>query len=74
MKDLKLTLFGEAATELSTTYAVVSGLVKSLGIEPKPVPYNGNAKGLDRKDMAQLRRALGQGRRRSKAPASVQAR
>lgn len=74
MKDLNLTLFGEAASELGTTYAVVSGLVKSLGIEPKPVPHVARGKGLDRNDMAQLRRAMGQTRRRAKASASVQAR
>lgn len=62
MRRLNLTLFGEAASELETTYAVVSGLVKALGIEPKPVPFNGNAKGLDPGDMARLRRALGKGR------------
>lgn len=67
MKDLKITLFGEAATELDTTYAVIAGLVKALGIQPKPVPYNGNAKGLDRADMRRLRHALGRSKRRGEA-------
>jgi hypothetical protein len=68
--DCKLTLYGEAANELETTYAVISGLVRSLGIVPKTVPHNGNAKGLDRKDMARLRRALGRGRRNRSRPSS----
>lgn len=58
MKD-QIKTFGEAAAELGTTYAVISGLVKAHGLTPKPVPHNGNAKGLDRRDIAVLRRALG---------------
>jgi hypothetical protein len=54
----EVTTFGEAAADLDTTYAVIAGLVKALQITPKPVPRNGNAKGLDRQDMRALRRAL----------------
>lgn len=57
MKDM-LTTFGEAAEELGTTYAVISGLVEAHRITPKPVPRS-VAKGLDGRDMATLRRALG---------------
>lgn len=49
----------EAAVELETTVATIRGLVRAHEIEPKPVPRNGNAKGLDEADMAILRRALG---------------
>jgi hypothetical protein len=73
MKDRKytLTLYGEAAAELGTDIAVVRGLVKARGITPKPVPHNGNAKGLDRGDMAILRRALGRAGRKAEAGASA---
>jgi hypothetical protein len=54
-----LTLYGEAAAELGTTYAAIAAIVKAHGITPKPVPRNGNAKGLDRRDMRVLRKALG---------------
>lgn len=60
---VNLTTFGEAAVELETTIAVISGLVLALGLNPKPVPRNGNAKGLNDKDMNKLRRALGKNRR-----------
>lgn len=60
MKTVKeeVTTFGEAAADLDTTYAVIAGLVKALKITPKPVPRNGNAKGLDRQDMRALRKVL----------------
>jgi hypothetical protein len=54
-----LTTYGEAAEGLGVSYAVVSGLAEAHGIVPKPVPRSPNAKGLDRADMAVLRRALG---------------
>lgn len=58
MRDT-ITTYSEAAVELGTTIAVVSGLVDAWGLTPKPVPRNGKAKGLDARDMAVLRRALG---------------
>jgi hypothetical protein len=57
METVSLT---EAAEILGVDFRVVSGLVKALKIEPKPVKRNGKAKGLDVADMARLRRALGQ--------------
>lgn len=71
----RVVTYGEAVRELGTTYAVVAGLVQAHGITPKPVPYC-NGKGLDARDMAVLRKALGlrkgeslSQRRREPAPA-----
>ena len=57
--DQQITSLSEAAVELGTRPLVIGELVRSLGIQPKPVPRNGNAKGLDPSDMKRLRRALG---------------
>ncbi len=57
MKD-SITTFGEAANELGTSYAVIAGLVEAHGLTPKPVPRSPAGKGLDRKDMAVIRKAL----------------
>jgi hypothetical protein len=56
---VELMTIKEAAAELNTTVATIRGLVRAHGIVPKPVPRNGNAKGLDESDMATLRRSLG---------------
>lgn len=53
----------EAAQELNTDPLTISGLVKLLRIEPKPVPRNGNAKGLDRADLRRIRRAIRAGQK-----------
>jgi len=51
--------FTDAGKILGVAPAVVSALVKTHGLQPKPVPRNGKAKGLDRADMRVLRKALG---------------
>ncbi len=48
-----------AASELGVSVPTIRDLSKRFGIVAKVVPSNGNAKGLDERDMAVLRRALG---------------
>lgn len=58
MKD-QIVTYGEAAEEFGASYETISNIARGHGLTPKPVPRNGNAKGLDRKDMAVIRKALG---------------
>lgn len=61
----------EAAEHLGTDRFTVGGLVRALGIEPKRVPHSGHGKGLDRRDIARIARALGHkpGRKAAAVPA-----
>ena len=58
----------EAAQQIETDPVTLSGLVKLLQIQPKPVPRNGNAKGLDRSDMKRIRRAIKAGQSPAASP------
>jgi hypothetical protein len=53
-----LVSYSEAARSLRVSRHTVAELAERLGIMPKPVPWNGNAKGLDPADVDRLRRAL----------------
>lgn len=53
-----LLTYKEAAKVLDVGPMTVRDLVRRLGIVPKPVPRNGNAKGLDASDVVRIRRAL----------------
>jgi hypothetical protein len=55
--------FTEAAAKLGTDPRTVAGLVSLLRVEPKRVARNGNAKGLDARDLAAIRAAVNAGRR-----------
>lgn len=50
--------FGEAARVLGISPDAVAPIAVGLEITHKPVPHNGKAKGLDRSDMAKMRRFL----------------
>lgn len=54
-----LITLSEAAPILGVSRQTVSELARRLGIETKPMPLNGRAKGLDEADMRRLRKALG---------------
>jgi hypothetical protein len=54
--------FTDAAAVLKTDVRTVRGLVELLGIVTKPVPRNGNARGLDARDMKAIREAIRAGR------------
>ncbi len=58
MRDA-ITTFGELADELGVYYAVIAGLVRAHNLPIERVPRSGNAKGLSRKSVAVIRRALG---------------
>jgi hypothetical protein len=58
VKREHITTYGEAAELLGTDIRTISGLVKALGLKPKKVRINNLAKGLDRSDIAAIRRAL----------------
>jgi hypothetical protein len=62
-----LTMFREAAEDLGITRQTVGDLVRALGIEAKDMGLAGGAKGLDREDMALLRKALSVGQKRQAA-------
>ncbi len=67
---MSLISFKEASESLGFKYPMtIRDVVDTLGINPKPFPYNGNAKGLDSDDMRTLRRALGKPTRRKSAAA-----
>jgi hypothetical protein len=68
MSKFDLIVMKEAATELDVDVKTVRDMGRKLKIVPKDVPHNGNAKGLDRGDMARLRRAMGM---TSRQPASA---
>jgi hypothetical protein len=53
-----LLTFTGAGRQLGINRQTVADLVERLGIATKPVPWNGNAKGLDRADFERLSRAL----------------
>jgi len=50
--------FTDAARELGTDRATVRGLVRAWGSPTYPVPYNGNAKGIDDETFRRMRKAL----------------
>lgn len=54
--------YGEAARHLGVHRATIRDLVRAHGIEPKRVALNGNAKGLDARDLSVLARALNRSR------------
>lgn len=54
-----LITLSEAAPILGVSRQTVSELARRLGIETKPMPLNGRAKGLDEADMRRLKKALG---------------
>jgi len=49
----------DAASLFGTTVATIRGLIQAHGIETKPVPRNGKARGLNYSDMQVLALALG---------------
>lgn len=70
IRSSEVLTFKEAAARLGVYHYTVSDLVRHLGIEPKPVPRNGNAKGLDAADLKRIRRALGMSRKAEPQPAA----
>lgn len=50
--------FSKTAKSLKVHRVTVADLVVRFGIEPKPMPSLGNAKGLDSNDRAKLKRLL----------------
>ncbi len=50
--------YSEAARRLETDRKAIATAVRILKIDPKPVPSNGQGKGLDSADIARIRRAL----------------
>jgi transposase len=48
----------QAAEQLGVSVPTIRDISRRFGIEPKDVPSNGKAKGLDEKDMKVIRRAL----------------
>ncbi len=58
MPDVVLTYL-EAKEVLGLRYqTTITDMVEKLGLTPKPIRRNGAAKGLDRSDLAKMRRAL----------------
>lgn len=49
----------DAAKRLGLFHHTVTDLVRTLGIEPKPIPYSPRGKGLDAADIRRIRRAAG---------------
>lgn len=62
IKTPQILTYGDAATELGTDLRTISGLVRALGITPKPVKYNNLGKGLDAADLQAIRTAFEAGR------------
>lgn len=54
-----ITTFGEAAVAFGVRPQTIGDLAPRLGISPKRVPRNGNAKGLDAADLRRLEKILG---------------
>lgn len=69
MTDIRTTK--DVAAEFGTTVATVRGIIRARGIITKPVPYNGNGKGLDAKDRAIIARALGRTAKRERVTQSA---
>lgn len=63
MRDRSILTFTDLADELGTEPKVISGLVRLLGITPKPTGMPGKAKGLSPDDVRRIRAALASGRR-----------
>lgn len=53
-----LLTYKEAADRFGVLPLTIRDLARRLGIVPKPVPRNGNAKGLDASDVERIRKAL----------------
>lgn len=57
MNENGMMTFRATASELGVSPVTISDLVNKLGISPKPMT-NGKAKGLDKRDRAQIAKAL----------------
>lgn len=60
-----ITTYGEAAVLFEVRPTTLGELAGRLGIKPKRVPRNGNAKGLDAADIKRLSKVLGPPRDRA---------
>ncbi len=59
MSSEAIVTYGEAAVAFAVRPQTIGDLAPRIGIQPKRVPRNGNAKGLDKADVARLSKILG---------------